>query len=170
MLGWNCIRAWWLNQETKTSLGVWEQGVKGHHTASTNLADLWTALANILHVISVERFQKLVESMPRRVAAIIKARGDPTRDKMRVANILGVAGTDVPIREIIKLTPPHRLGVNGYSFVVTNNGFVLYHPDLRPLFQDMLKPEYNQVDMAELELVDDDKLDARVSSIQFAFI
>ncbi|GFY46451.1 hypothetical protein TNIN_133223 [Trichonephila inaurata madagascariensis] len=81
--------------------------------------------------------------------------------EMRVANILGVAGTDVPIREIIKLTPPHRLGVNGYSFVVTNNGFVLYHPDLRPLFQDMLKPEYNQVDMAELELVDDDKLGPR---------
>lgn len=28
---------------------------------------------------------------------------------MRVANILGVAGTDVPIREIIKFTPPHRV-------------------------------------------------------------
>ncbi|KAG8191045.1 hypothetical protein JTE90_029487 [Oedothorax gibbosus] len=81
--------------------------------------------------------------------------------EMRVANILGVAGTDVPIREIIKLTPPHKLGVNGYSFVVTNNGFVLYHPDLRPLFQDMLKPEYNQVDMAELEIVDDDRLGPR---------
>lgn len=81
--------------------------------------------------------------------------------EMRVANILGVAGTDVPIREIIKFTPPHRLGVNAYSFVVTNNGFVLYHPDLRPLFQDMLKPEYSTVDMAEVELVDDDKLGAR---------
>ncbi|XP_042896013.1 voltage-dependent calcium channel subunit alpha-2/delta-3 isoform X4 [Parasteatoda tepidariorum] len=81
--------------------------------------------------------------------------------EMRVANILGVAGTDVPIREIIKLTPPHKLGVNGYSFVVTNNGFVLYHPDLRPLFQDMLKPEYNMVDMAEVEIVDDDKLGPR---------
>ncbi|KFM65775.1 Voltage-dependent calcium channel subunit alpha-2/delta-3, partial [Stegodyphus mimosarum] len=81
--------------------------------------------------------------------------------EMRVANILGVAGTDVPIREIIKLTPPHKLGVNGYSFVVTNNGFVLYHPDLRPLFQDMLKPQYNTVDMTEVELVDDDKLGPR---------
>ncbi|XP_054709494.1 voltage-dependent calcium channel subunit alpha-2/delta-3-like [Uloborus diversus] len=81
--------------------------------------------------------------------------------EMRVANILGVAGTDVPIREIIKLAPPHKLGVNGYSFVVTNNGFVLYHPDLRPLYQDMLKPGYSTVDMAEVELVDDDNLGPR---------
>ena len=26
-----------------------------------------------------------------------------------------------------------QLGVNGYSFMTTNNGFLLYHPDLRPL-------------------------------------
>ncbi|GFX27102.1 transposable element Tcb2 transposase [Trichonephila clavipes] len=63
---------------------VLEQGVKGYHTASTNLTDLWTALANIWQFIPVERFQKLVESMPRRVAAVIKARGDPTRYKIGV--------------------------------------------------------------------------------------
>ncbi|GFX68327.1 hypothetical protein TNCV_2817021 [Trichonephila clavipes] len=54
-------------------------GEKGHPTASTNLTQLWTALANIWQVIPVERFQKLVESMPRHVVAVIKASGGPTR-------------------------------------------------------------------------------------------
>ncbi|GFU35204.1 transposable element Tcb2 transposase [Trichonephila clavipes] len=53
--------------------------VKGHHTASTNLTELWTTLANIWQVIPVERFQKLVETMLRHVAAVIKACGGPTR-------------------------------------------------------------------------------------------
>lgn len=39
---------------------------------------------------------------------------------------------------------------------MTNNGHVLIHPDLRPVFEDILKPAYNSVDMAEVELMDDD--------------
>lgn len=72
--------------------------------------------------------------------------------QVRAANILGVVGTDVSIDQIIKLVPPYKvikiwkflnlrvsefyllqLGVNGYSFIVNNNGHVLYHPNLRPL-------------------------------------
>ncbi|GFT99496.1 uncharacterized protein TNCV_3239431 [Trichonephila clavipes] len=60
-------------------MDVLEQGVKGHPTASTNLTELRIALANIWQVIPVERFQKLVESTPRRVAAVFKARGSTTR-------------------------------------------------------------------------------------------
>ncbi|XP_047483064.1 voltage-dependent calcium channel subunit alpha-2/delta-3-like isoform X9 [Penaeus chinensis] len=88
---------------------------------------------------------------------------DRKKTSVRTANLLGVAGTDVPIREIEKLVPPYKLGVNGYSFMVNQNGYVLYHPDLRPVheeanaeFQDILKPNYNSVDFAEVELIDHD--------------
>ncbi|XP_011687481.1 PREDICTED: voltage-dependent calcium channel subunit alpha-2/delta-3-like [Wasmannia auropunctata] len=74
-----------------------------------------------------------------------------------IADLLGVAGTDVPINEIQKLMMPHMLGVNGYAFIVTNNGFILIHPDLRPVFQGILKPAYNSVDMADVELMDNDR-------------
>ncbi|XP_071745575.1 voltage-dependent calcium channel subunit alpha-2/delta-3 isoform X38 [Lepeophtheirus salmonis] len=79
---------------------------------------------------------------------------DKNNHTVRIAELLGVAGTDVPIKEIEKLTPPHMLGVNGYSFAVNNNGYILFHPDLRPMFQEILKPNYNSVDLAEVEIVD----------------
>ncbi|XP_059614107.1 voltage-dependent calcium channel subunit alpha-2/delta-3 isoform X2 [Phlebotomus argentipes] len=75
----------------------------------------------------------------------------------KIANLLGVAGTDVPIKDIKRLMMPFMLGVNGYAFIVTNNGYVLIHPDLRPIFQGILKPAYNAVDMIEVELMDDDR-------------
>ncbi|XP_044013725.1 voltage-dependent calcium channel subunit alpha-2/delta-4 isoform X2 [Aphidius gifuensis] len=81
----------------------------------------------------------------------------PETKETRIADLLGVAGTDVPIQQIQKLMLPHMLGVNGYAFIVTNNGYILIHPDLRPVFQGILKPSYNAVDMAEVELMDNDR-------------
>ena len=88
----------------------------------------------------------------------LRASNTRLNSQVRIAELLGVAGTDVPIAEIEKLIPPYKvnitrvkqlditivislkniffimqLGVNGYSFAVNNNGYVLYHPDLRPM-------------------------------------
>ncbi|KAI8121436.1 Voltage-dependent calcium channel subunit alpha-2/delta-3 [Lucilia cuprina] len=83
---------------------------------------------------------------------------DRRENATKIANLLGVAGTDVPIRDIKKLLSPFLLGVNGYAFIVTNNGYILFHPDFRPIFQRyILKPAYNSVDMIEVELLDDDR-------------
>ncbi|KAF5291746.1 hypothetical protein FQA39_LY14234 [Lamprigera yunnana] len=81
---------------------------------------------------------------------------DKRPNATRVANLLGVAGTDVPIEYIQRLMISYRVGVNGYAFIVSNNGYILIHPDLRPVFQGILKPAYNRVDMLEVEVMDDD--------------
>ena len=69
--------------------------------------------------------------------------------------LFGVAGTDVPIDDIRKLTLPYKLGVNGYAFIVSNNGYVILHPDLRPVYKGRLKKNYNSIDLTEVEIFDD---------------
>ncbi|KAF5300024.1 hypothetical protein FQR65_LT09281 [Abscondita terminalis] len=69
--------------------------------------------------------------------------------------VLGVAGVDIPIDYIKKLTMPHHIGVNGYAFILTNNGLLLLHPDHRKEFKNIIKPTFNRVDLTEAELVDD---------------
>uniref|UniRef100_A0A8B9HZ40 Calcium channel, voltage dependent, alpha2/delta subunit 3 n=1 Tax=Astyanax mexicanus TaxID=7994 RepID=A0A8B9HZ40_ASTMX len=51
--------------------------------------------------------------------------------------LLGVAGTDIPIQELMKTVPKHKLGIHGYAFAITNNGYILMHPDLRPLVRNL---------------------------------
>ncbi|KAG8330702.1 Voltage-dependent calcium channel subunit alpha-2/delta-4 [Homalodisca vitripennis] len=88
----------------------------------------------------------------------------------RAANLLGVVGTDIPIRQLMKLVPPYKLGVNGYSFIVNNNGHVLYHPDLRPLFVETLKPNYNNVDLSSVELVDSETMSLENNTLLMDFV
>ncbi|XP_004930281.2 voltage-dependent calcium channel subunit alpha-2/delta-3 isoform X2 [Bombyx mori] len=93
---------------------------------------------------------------------------DRRNHTQREANLLGAVGTDVPVDQIKKLVPPYKLGVNGYSFMVDNNGHVLYHPDLRPLhtneeYTETLRPLYSSLDLTDVELLMDSDENSRVN-------
>ncbi|KAM3588211.1 uncharacterized protein V6R79_023997 [Siganus canaliculatus] len=72
--------------------------------------------------------------------------------------LLGVVGTDVALKELMRLAPRYKLGIHGYAYLVTNNGYILSHPDLRPLYKEgkklKPKPNYNSVDLSEVEWED----------------
>ncbi|GFS86218.1 hypothetical protein TNCV_660971 [Trichonephila clavipes] len=53
-----------------------QKSVKSHHSTPTNVMDRFS---QYLESHIVERFQKFVESMSRRVSVVIKATGSPTR-------------------------------------------------------------------------------------------
>ncbi|XP_077459637.1 voltage-dependent calcium channel subunit alpha-2/delta-3 isoform X1 [Stigmatopora argus] len=75
--------------------------------------------------------------------------------------LLGVVGTDIPLQELMKLIPKHMLGIHGYAFAITNNGYILTHPELRPLYQEgqqRRKPNYSSVDLSEVEWEDKDDI------------
>ncbi|KAH6922739.1 hypothetical protein HPB50_018779 [Hyalomma asiaticum] len=82
-----------------------------------------------------------------------------SNDTAGTANMLGVVGIDVPLREFQKVAHPFKLGVNAYSFMINKNGHILFHPDHRPMYKDMLKPYYSNVDLLEVELLDNETAD-----------
>lgn len=51
--------------------------------------------------------------------------------------------------------------MNAYSFIISNNGYVLLHPELKPVHNGQLKINYNSIDLVEIEQVDDDNHTAR---------
>jgi len=70
-----------------------------------------------------------------------------------------VVGTDVPVKELLKTIPKYKLGIHGYAFAITNNGYILTHPELRPLYEEgkkRRKPNYSSVDLSEVEWEDRD--------------
>ncbi len=66
------------SQSNKAALGCGGTG-DSYHGSAANLQQLRDAIMSIWTKISEECFQHLVESMPRRIKAVLKAKGGPTR-------------------------------------------------------------------------------------------
>ncbi|XP_058415112.1 voltage-dependent calcium channel subunit alpha-2/delta-4 [Diceros bicornis minor] len=149
---------------------------KGYYTQISTLADAQENVMEYLHVLSrpmvinhdhditwTEAYMdsKLLTSQAQNlmllttVAMPVFSKKNETRSH---GILLGVVGSDVALRELMKLAPQYKLGVHGYAFLNTNNGYILSHPDLRPLYREgkklKPKPNYNSVDLSEVEWED----------------
>ncbi|XP_045866600.1 voltage-dependent calcium channel subunit alpha-2/delta-4 [Meles meles] len=149
---------------------------KGYYTQISTLADAQENVMEYLHVLSrpmvinhdhdiiwTEAYMdsKLSTSQAQNmmllttVAMPVFSKKNETRSH---GILLGVVGSDVALRELMKLAPRYKLGVHGYAFLNTNNGYILSHPDLRPLYKEgkklKPKPNYNSVDLSEVEWED----------------
>uniref|UniRef100_A0A8C6ZUW7 Calcium voltage-gated channel auxiliary subunit alpha2delta 4 n=1 Tax=Nothoprocta perdicaria TaxID=30464 RepID=A0A8C6ZUW7_NOTPE len=153
---------------------------KGYYTQISTLADVQENVMEYLHVLSrpmvinhdhdiiwteaymdsalfASQAQSLL--LMTTVAMPVFSKKNETRSH---GILLGVVGSDVPLRELLKLAPRYKLGVHGYAFLNTNNGYILSHPDLRPLYKEgkklKPKPNYNSVDLSEVEWEDEDEI------------
>ncbi|KAL1789554.1 voltage-dependent calcium channel subunit alpha-2/delta-4 [Sigmodon hispidus] len=149
---------------------------KGYYTQISTLADAQENVMEYLHVLSrpmvinhdhdiiwTEAYMdnRLFSSEAQNlmllttVAMPVFSKKNETRSH---GILLGVVGSDVTLRELMKLAPRYKLGVHGYAFLNTNNGYILSHPDLRPLYREgkklKPKPNYNSVDLSEVEQED----------------
>uniref|UniRef100_A0A8C1JL66 Calcium channel, voltage-dependent, alpha 2/delta subunit 4b n=1 Tax=Cyprinus carpio TaxID=7962 RepID=A0A8C1JL66_CYPCA len=145
---------------------------KGYYTHISTLADVQENVMEYLHVLSrpmvinhdhdIIWTEAYMDSVVTHSLLLMTSVAMPVFSKKKETLshgiLLGVVGTDVPLLEVMKLAPRYKLGAHGYAFLITNNGYILAHPDLRPLYVDgkklKPKPNYNSVDLSEAEWED----------------
>uniref|UniRef100_A0A8C2Q504 Calcium channel, voltage-dependent, alpha 2/delta subunit 4b n=1 Tax=Cyprinus carpio TaxID=7962 RepID=A0A8C2Q504_CYPCA len=155
---------------------------KGYYTHISTLADVQENVMEYLHVLSrpmvinhdhdIIWTEAYMDSVLPNTKELFKSKAHSlllmtsvampvfSKKKETISHgiLLGVVGTDVPLLEVMKLAPRYKLGAHGYAFLITNNGYILAHPDLRPLYIDgkklKPKPNYNSVDLSEAEWED----------------
>ncbi|XP_063064991.1 voltage-dependent calcium channel subunit alpha-2/delta-3 [Engraulis encrasicolus] len=152
---------------------------KGYFTQISTLADVQENVMEYLHVLSrpkvidqehdtvwteayidntLPQAQQLEDNQGPVLMTTVAMPVFSTKNETRNQGILlGVVGTDVPVSELLKAIPKWKLGIHGYAFAITNNGYILTHPDMRPLYEEgkkRKKPNYSSVDLSEVEWED----------------
>uniref|UniRef100_A0A3B3X3Q6 VWFA domain-containing protein n=1 Tax=Poecilia mexicana TaxID=48701 RepID=A0A3B3X3Q6_9TELE len=152
---------------------------KGYYTHISTLADVQENVMEYLHVLSrpmvinhdhdiiwTEAYMDTLFYTKAQSLLLMTSVAMPVFSKKKETLshgiLLGVVGTDVPLMEVMKLAPRYILGPHGYAFLLNNNGYILAHPDLRPLYKDgkklKPKPNYNSVDLSEVEWEDTEEM------------
>uniref|UniRef100_A0A158R5F7 VWFA domain-containing protein n=1 Tax=Syphacia muris TaxID=451379 RepID=A0A158R5F7_9BILA len=72
----------------------------------------------------------------------------------------GVAAVNVPVKELQQLANIYNPGIQSYMFMLDNNGYVIFHPQLRPINKESrkIKSNYNNIDIVELEVTESQKM------------
>ncbi|CAB3401877.1 unnamed protein product [Caenorhabditis bovis] len=67
---------------------------------------------------------------------------------------MGVAAVNIPLTEVAQKSHPSNIGAKSYFFMLDQNGFVMAHPQLRPIdpVTKYHKQNYNNMDLLELEV------------------
>ncbi|VDP11229.1 unnamed protein product [Onchocerca flexuosa] len=68
--------------------------------------------------------------------------------------LMGVAAVNVPVTELAQLLHTVNFGSRSYAFMLDNNGYVMFHPQMRPLDPEtkQMKLNYNNIDILEVEV------------------
>ncbi|KAG1684915.1 Voltage-dependent calcium channel subunit alpha-2/delta-1 [Nymphon striatum] len=61
-------------------------------------------------------------------------------DAMDNQTLVGVMGVDSPIKEMTDLIPRMKIGPFGYSFSINENGFIVFHPGIKPEYGYLEEP------------------------------
>uniref|UniRef100_A0A3B5LPB7 VWFA domain-containing protein n=1 Tax=Xiphophorus couchianus TaxID=32473 RepID=A0A3B5LPB7_9TELE len=150
---------------------------KGYYTHISTLADVQENVMEYLHVLSrpmvinhdhdIIWTEAYMDTEPSSISLLLMTSVampvfSKKKETLSHGILLGVVGTDVPLMEVMKLAPRYILGPHGYAFLLNNNGYILAHPDLRPLYKDgkklKPKPNYNSVDLSEVEWEDTEEM------------
>uniref|UniRef100_A0A1I7XA73 VGCC_alpha2 domain-containing protein n=1 Tax=Heterorhabditis bacteriophora TaxID=37862 RepID=A0A1I7XA73_HETBA len=67
---------------------------------------------------------------------------------------MGVAAVNIPLTELNQQAHPSNIGGRSYFFMLDQNGFIMFHPQLRPIdpITKSHKQNYNNMDLLELEV------------------
>ncbi|XP_035226582.1 voltage-dependent calcium channel subunit alpha-2/delta-1-like isoform X2 [Stegodyphus dumicola] len=78
-------------------------------------------------------------------------------------SMVGVMGVDVALQEMLEFEPSYEIGPGGYSFCINQNGYIVFHPNLKTEFEYIDDPPH--LDFLDVEIESEAKGELRRAMI-----